>query len=1827
MNPTFESGLGNWFLLGDHVCSSLENSGYQSSHSLHLRCSDKYWNAVNSCEATLYTNAMTNGDIATLRFKARWLHGWPEVVLRLNGGWLEATGAMPVPANLGTPGARNSAYITNAGPALYLVTHTPTLPAANQAVVVTTRVHDPDGLQSVKLYYRIDPATAYSVLTMNDSGVLGDALAGDGVFSGTIPGQTANTIVAFYLSATDLKGAATRFPALRPGNNEPVRECVVMFGDSIPGGSFGTYHVWITQTNVTRWSNLSDLSNEGNDFTFVNDSRVIYNAQGHFSGSPYHQEFDTPVGNLCHYKWTFPDDDQFLGATDFNKIHQPGNGPGDDASLQREQTAYTFMRALGVPWLSRRYVAVYVNGNRRGVLMEDTQVPGSDMVKEYFPNDSDGFLYKMQPWFEFPPLPDGPTIAFNNNAWCNLIPYTTTGGVLKPARYRFNFEIRRTPDSDNDFTNVFSLIDAANSYGTPNYVGNVENMANMENWMRVFAANHAAGNWDSFGAENAQNLYGYIGALGTKYSLMMWDYNIVLGNSGSWGPGQNLFTLNGQDANMLNIYNTPVFLRMYWRALQELVNGPLNVSNTAPLCNAKFNAFVNDGLSAEDPNSAMLPWIAAAGTSIAQQLAAVNATNFAVNPTVVVSNDTAYVTGTAPVNVATVWINGEAVPVTWTTLTNWSATAPLVPGTNQLAVSGVNVSNQPIAGATANLSVVYKGGAPSPVGQIVINEIMYNPLVPDAQYIELYNNSSSNTFDLSNWQLQGLNYTFPPGSLLGPTDFLVLAGNPAAYAAAYGATTPVFDIFPGPLETNGPSTLALEQPGTGGSGNTVVAEVQYDSSPPWPSAANGLGSSLQLIDSTQDNWRLGNWAAVPTNAVPTPVWIYVTATGKATTSLLYIYLQSAGDVYVDDIEVVAGSIPGVGSNMLADGGFESGFPGTVWHVSSNLTNSVLSTTVKHSGNASLHVVSTSAGTTQSSAIWQITPVALTTNATYTISYWFLQSTNGGPLTIRLSGSGIVATTNPAPPATVPLVTPAASNSVATALPPFPELWINELQALNLTGITNSAGQRAPWVEIYNPATNAVALNGLCLANNVTNLTNWAFPTNASIAAGQFLVVFADGQTNLSTLSELHATFTLSNSSGFVALSRIYDGQPQILDYINYTNLPANYSYGSYPDGQSFSRQQFFYATPGGPNNGAVPPIVPYFSLNSLYTQSFDSLPDPGTSTVDSEASVTINGVTYTPSNPLNFANPVSSGGLGLALTMPGWYGLAAATMKFGASAGDQSTGGIISFGPTTAASTDRALGLLATSTTGATAFGLSLLNLTTNTIDQINLTYTGELWRQQPNAKTLSFSYYIDPTGTNAFSIDGAVPLPVLDVNFPTGSYTPEDGTQPANQIQLGVTNQTIVAWPPGAALWLVWQMTNNAGASQGLAIDNLAFSANSAPLPPLILSQPQAQIEFAGGTATLSVSANGASALSYQWQWNGSNIAGATTSVLSLPTLTAANQGTYDVQVSDATGVTTSQPAVVTIVTHSAVAYTNAGAVYTQNFDSLPDPGAVTVNASNSATINGVTYSLANPLDFAFPIQSSSGNGGLGLASTMSGWYGSAALTLKLGASAGDQTTGGIISFGSTGSDSTNRALGLLATSTTGPTAFALRILNQTVNTLTNMSLSYTGELWRQQTSAKTLSFSYFIDPTGANGFSTANVTATLPALNVSFPTGAEAAGETAPLMSASIGVTNQLITNCPPGAALWLVWQMASATASSQGLAIDNLSFSATGPALMLNAAPSNGSITIAWPAIITGYTLQYNSDLANSNGWQSLPATTTTNAVTLPMTNSIEFYRLKQ
>jgi hypothetical protein len=65
----------------------------------------------------------------------------------------------------------------------------------------------------------------------------------------------------------------------------------------------------------------------------------------------------------------------------------------------------------------------------------------------------------------------------------------------------------------------------------------------------------------------------------------------------------------------------------------------------------------------------------------------------------------------------------------------------------------VDIHGQPIPGASNSVSVFYAGTIPSAVGQVVINEIMYNSSGANGQYLELYNNSSTTAFDLSGWRM------------------------------------------------------------------------------------------------------------------------------------------------------------------------------------------------------------------------------------------------------------------------------------------------------------------------------------------------------------------------------------------------------------------------------------------------------------------------------------------------------------------------------------------------------------------------------------------------------------------------------------------------------------------------------------------------------------------------------------------------------------------------------------------------------------------------------------------------------------------------------------------------------------------------------------------------------------------------------------------------------------------------------------------------------------------------------------------------------------------
>jgi hypothetical protein len=82
----------------------------------------------------------------------------------------------------------------------------------------------------------------------------------------------------------------------------------------------------------------------------------------------------------------------------------------------------------------------------------------------------------------------------------------------------------------------------------------------------------------------------------------------------------------------------------------------------------------------------------------------------------------------------------------------------------------------------------------------------------------------------------------------------------------------------------------------------------------------------------------------------------------------------------------------------------------------------------------------------------------------------------------------------------------------------------------------------------------------------------------------------------------------------------------------------------------------------------------------------------------------------------------------------------------------------------------------------------------------------------------------------------------------------------------------------------------------------------------PTISTQPASQSAGYGGLTTLSVSAAGSGPFTYQWYLNGTNIAGATGSSLTLSNLNLTSAGLYTVTVSGPGGSITSSPAVLNV-------------------------------------------------------------------------------------------------------------------------------------------------------------------------------------------------------------------------------------------------------------------------------------------------------------------------
>lgn len=143
---------------------------------------------------------------------------------------------------------------------------------------------------------------------------------------------------------------------------------------------------------------------------------------------------------------------------------------------------------------------------------------------------------------------------------------------------------------------------------------------------------------------------------------------------------------------------------------------------------------------------------------------------------------------------------------------------------------------------------------------ICFSEIMYNSdsTLQSKNWVELHNYGASSV-NIGNWTFRdetAINsYVIPGGTVIEAGGFLVLAQRVDTFHMIHPEVDNVVGPFIFGLDNTSGSVRLYDL------SNTLIKSVNYVDSMPWPKAADGLGSSLEILNYTGDSNDPANWIA------------------------------------------------------------------------------------------------------------------------------------------------------------------------------------------------------------------------------------------------------------------------------------------------------------------------------------------------------------------------------------------------------------------------------------------------------------------------------------------------------------------------------------------------------------------------------------------------------------------------------------------------------------------------------------------------------------------------------------------------------------------------------------------------------------------------------------------------------------------------------------------------------------------------------------------------------------------------------------------------------
>ena len=432
-----------------------------------------------------------------------------------------------------TPAAQNGLGAEVIGALFTDKSHSPNVPNASDPIVVTAELTETfEAVSSVTLNYRVMYGD-HVQLTMVDDGSGDDAIAGDGLYTATIPGGIAEAgeMVRWYMTSTDVGGNESRYPLFEIENdNEEYFGTVYFDADLLPENpDLVTIQTFFQNPN-SKNSVAGTFGSVFYDGEFYDN--VKFDRHGQSSGGFPKKSFDV----------NFPEDHRFR-LNDSQPLYKKFNLLSNyaDKAKMRNPLAWETRRLTGTPSALSFPVLMHQNGEFFSL---------ADFVEDA----DDRFLERVG-------------LNTNNPVYKIYNTFNTASGAEKKTN--------RDVEGNQDLDTFIKALNSNSGENLRKYIYDNVDLAAMANYLAGFTV---TSNRDCC----HKNFYAYRDANASgEWSFFPWDVDLSYGRN--WGGFSLSYhdytiypnnTLNvGTNNNLIaKLYAIDEFEEMYQRRIRTIID-------------------------------------------------------------------------------------------------------------------------------------------------------------------------------------------------------------------------------------------------------------------------------------------------------------------------------------------------------------------------------------------------------------------------------------------------------------------------------------------------------------------------------------------------------------------------------------------------------------------------------------------------------------------------------------------------------------------------------------------------------------------------------------------------------------------------------------------------------------------------------------------------------------------------------------------------------------------------------------------------------------------------------------------------------------------------------------------------------------------------------------------------------------------------------------------------------------------------------------------------------------------------------------------------------